>query len=185
MEVCPAPAKAPGVDRAVAIPYPLLDRSAWRLPDRAAPHRDGLISGLQRKLAHRIRHSRRHRLMRRRIAEPWRSNARARKSLAHVLTAHLARTFVRVAIEEMRIPDMTWSATWAMKELGRNVAAKAGLSWVILNVGWCRLKLLLDYRKGGDVNGASGLLQDPLPGFSCRPAEWHLRSGRQRQSPQP
>jgi len=141
----PVPAKAVGVDRGVAIPFALSDGSVWHLPETVA-RRERLISRLQRKLARRTRGSQRYRLLRRRIAKLRGSNARARKHLAHVLTTHLARTFGLVAIEDLRILNMTRSAAGTIEEPGRNVAAKSGLNRATLNVGWYQFELLLSYK---------------------------------------
>ena len=62
------------------------------------------------------------------------------------LTTHLARTFGLVAIEELRILNMTRSAAGTVEEPGRNVAAKAGLNRAILNVGWYQFELFLSYK---------------------------------------
>ncbi|MDP2086248.1 MAG: transposase [Gemmobacter sp.] len=145
VEARPVPARATGVDRGVAIPFALADGSVWHLPETVA-RRERLISRLQRKLARRTRGSQRYRLLRSRIARLRGQNARARKHLAHVLTTHLARTFGLVAIEDLRILNMTRSAAGTVEDPGRNVAAKSGLNRAILNVGWYQFELLLSYK---------------------------------------
>lgn len=63
-----------------------------------------------------------------------------------MLSRRLVRGHGLVAIEDLKIRNMTASARGTVEEPGRNVAQKAGLNRSILNVGWHALERMLAYK---------------------------------------
>jgi len=56
------------------------------------------------------------------------------------------RDFDLIAIEDLRVTNMTRSAAGTVACPGQNVAAKAGLNRVILDAGWAQLRRQLSYK---------------------------------------
>lgn len=141
----PLPNEAVGIDRGVAVPYALSTGEMVSLPATMA-RRERAIRRAQKDMARRKRGSRRHARARARAARLMARNARVRAHFAHVLTRSLSRRFGMIAIEDLKIGNMTASASGTVEAPGRNVAQKAGLNRAILNVGWHALERLLGYK---------------------------------------
>ncbi|WP_166462014.1 RNA-guided endonuclease InsQ/TnpB family protein [Paracoccus alkanivorans] len=141
----PVPEACIGVDRGVAVPYALSTGQLEHLPG-SVEKRDATIRRAQKQLSRRRRGSQRHAKARRRLARLKARDARARAHTAHVLARRLANEHGMVAIEDLRIRNMTRSARGTMEEPGKNVAQKAGLNRAILNVGWFGFERMLAYK---------------------------------------
>jgi putative transposase len=63
----------------------------------------------------------------------------------------LARRFDVIAVEDLKIGNMTRSAKGTVAEPGRNVRQKAGLNRGILASGWGRLVVRLEHKAPGRV----------------------------------
>ncbi|WP_328380577.1 transposase (plasmid) [Streptomyces sp. NBC_00440] len=66
--------------------------------------------------------------------------AQRRASTQHLLTKQLVTQFAHVAVEDLRVKNMTRSARGTQDSPGRNVAAKAGLNRAILDVGFGEIR---------------------------------------------
>lgn len=141
----PLPEEACAVDRGVAVPYALSTGEMIHLPD-TLKRRERAIRRAQKDVSRRKRGSKRYAKARRRLARLKARDARARTHVAHVLSRRLVRSFGLVAIEDLRIRNMTASARGTIEEPGRGVAQKSGLNRSILNVGWYALERMLAYK---------------------------------------
>lgn len=159
----PAPNAAIGVDRGVAIPFALSTGEMVHLPKTMA-RREATMRRAQKTLSRRKRGSRRHAKAQRRLARLKASNARARMDLAHRLTRRLACEAGLVAIEDLKIGNMTASARGTIEEPGRNVRQKAGLNRAILNVGWHAFERLLAYK----LEESGGVLTKVRPHYTSQ-----------------
>lgn len=72
--------------------------------------------------------------------------AARRASAQHLLTKRLVTQFEHVAIEDLRVKNMTRSAKGSLEAPGRNVRAKAGLNRAILDVGFGEIRRQLEYK---------------------------------------
>ncbi|WP_431909778.1 RNA-guided endonuclease InsQ/TnpB family protein [Nonomuraea jabiensis] len=140
----PAPIPAPGtgeavgVDRGVVVSAALstgqlLTAPGLREADKARLRR------LQRKLARARRGSARRTRVRRAIATLQARARDRRKDWVEKTSTDLARRFDVVAVEDLKIRNMTRSAKGTLRMPGRNVAQKAGLNRSILASGWGQL----------------------------------------------
>ena len=141
----PVPPQAIGIDRGVAIPFAMSNGDVERLPGSIA-RRDGAIRRAARKLSRKDRGSRRYARARSRLARLRARNAAARRHLAHVLSRRLVLDHGLIAIEDLRIRNMTKSARGTPEAPGSNVAQKAGLNRAILNIGWHQFETMLAYK---------------------------------------
>jgi putative transposase len=142
-----------GIDRGVANTLALSTGEQMSLPDSLAR------LGKRKRRADKVR-SRRKRGSKRyakackRAAAISAKMARIRKDWNHKASLSIAQRFGAVAIEALRISNMTASAKGDTANHGKNVAQKAGLNRSILNQGWFQFETLLAYKleeRGGDL----------------------------------
>lgn len=141
----PTPAAAVGVDRGIAVPYALSTGEMIALPASMA-RRQAAVRRAQKALSRCRRGSNRYVKMRRRMAGLRSRDARARAHVAHVVSRRLVESFGLIAIEDLKIRNMTASAAGTIDAPGSRVAQKAGLNRAILNVGWHALERMLAYK---------------------------------------
>lgn len=159
----PVPTAAIGVDRGVAIPFALSTGEMVHLPETMA-RREDAIRRAQKALSRRTRGSRRYAKAQRRLARLRASNARSRLDVSHRLTRRLAREAGLVAIEDLKIRNMTASACGTLEDPGRQVRQKAGLNRAILNVGWHAFERLLAYK----MEECGGVLTKVSPHYTSQ-----------------
>jgi putative transposase len=144
---------AVGIDRGVATTLALSTGEMVSVPaslDRieAAKRR------AQRVLSRRRRGSRRYARQRRRIARLQGRAGRIRRDFHHRAALDIAQRFGIAVLEDLRIQNMTASASGTVDDPGRMVRQKAGLNRSILNQGWGAFDLILTYKmeeRGGRV----------------------------------
>jgi putative transposase len=149
-EVAPNGLPPVGVDRGVAVAVATSDGEMF---DRefATPGEQRRLRRLQQRLSRSLRvHGRNRRSKRRDTirAELGRLNARIRARRTD-FAAHTANRLVRahglVAVEELRVKNMTRSAGGTVEQPGKNVRQKAGLNRAILGKGWGGFLLKLEH----------------------------------------
>jgi putative transposase len=109
---------------------------------------------LQRAVARGSRGSNRNRAVKLKVARIAARIARIRRYWQHETSNTLAERFSVVAVEDLRIRNMTASSKGSVEEPGRNVRQKAGLNRSILERGWADLIRLTAYKveeRGGLV----------------------------------
>lgn len=100
----------------------------------------------QRVLARRKRGSKRYARQRARVAKLHARTGRIRRDWLHKASTSIAERFGAVALEKLRVANMTASARGTTAEPGRNVRQKAGLNRAILSQGWTIFATMLDYK---------------------------------------
>ena len=103
------------------------------------------ITALQQAVSREKRGSERRKKAVRRLARARAKQARKRLDFLHKATSQLAQNHALVAMEELRINNMTRSAKGTVEQPGRNVAQKAGLNREILDTAPAQLMQLLRY----------------------------------------
>ncbi|XVQ83070.1 RNA-guided endonuclease InsQ/TnpB family protein [Microbispora siamensis] len=96
----------------------------------------GRLAAAQRALARKKRGSRRRREAVARVAALHAKVRRQRVDYAHKQALALVRGYDVIVHEDLRIANMTRSASGTIEAPGRNVAAKSGLNGSILDAGW-------------------------------------------------
>jgi putative transposase len=130
-----------GVDRGVAVAVATSDGD---LHNRtfASPGETARLKRLQQRLSRSLRTHGRNRRSKRRDAvraQLGRLNARIRSrraDFAAQTAVRLVRDYGLVAVEDLRVKNMTASAKGSVAAPGRNVRQKAGLNRAILSKGW-------------------------------------------------
>jgi transposase len=146
----PATGEVVGIDRGVAVSAALSTGELLRVP-RLSPRRRRRLLLLQRKLARAERGSNQRARIKLGIARLRAREADARKDWCEKLSTDLARRFDLIRVEDLRIAEMTRSASGTIEAPGRNVAAKAGLNRGILASGWGLLVRRLEDKAVGRV----------------------------------
>jgi putative transposase len=101
------------------------------------------IADLERRKARAKRGSGNRRRIRRQLAREWRRVRNQRLDFHHKTARMLVDTCDVVALEALRVADMTRSATGTVNSPGHNVAQKAGLNRSILDAGWGQFTAIL------------------------------------------
>ncbi|WP_226899636.1 RNA-guided endonuclease InsQ/TnpB family protein [Nonomuraea phyllanthi] len=127
--------RAAGVDLGVASLVTTSDGVQLANPRHLAASADRLAAA-QQALAHKERGSRRRRKALVRVAALHAKVRRRRLDGAHKAALALVRDYDVIVHEDLRIANMTRSASGTVDQPGRNVAAKAGLNRSILDAGW-------------------------------------------------
>jgi putative transposase len=141
----PGTGEVVGIDRGVAVTLALSDGSLYQAP---AP-RD--IRLLARKLSRARRGSNRRLRAKLALAKAKAYNADTLKDWAHKTSTGIARNYDVIRIEDLKIANMTLSASGTTEAPGRNVRAKAGLNRSVLQQGWGMFAQFLEYKAPGRV----------------------------------
>ncbi|GAA4493894.1 hypothetical protein GCM10023191_032130 [Actinoallomurus oryzae] len=94
------------------------------------------LAAAQRGLARKKRGSKRRRKAVARVAALHARVGRQRLDSAHKAALALVRAYDLIVHEDLRVANMTRSASGTVEQPGRNVAAKSGLNRSILDAGW-------------------------------------------------
>ncbi|WP_433376869.1 RNA-guided endonuclease InsQ/TnpB family protein [Streptosporangium sp. CA-115845] len=143
-ETLPATGAVVGIDMGVASLVTTSDGEHLDNPRHLAASADRLAAA-QQDLARTQRGSKRRRKAVARVAALHAKVRRRRLDGAHKAALHLVRDYDVIAHEDLRITNMTRSASGTVEAPGRNVAAKSGLNRSILDAGWgVFLRILAD-----------------------------------------
>jgi putative transposase len=136
------PGSAVGVDRGVVVAIATSDGALKDREFTTAGERQRAVR-LQRKLSRAAKHSHSRAKTRAALVQ-IRGRERRRRQDFCVQSAHrLAQENALVALEALKITQMTKSAKGTVEAPGRNVRAKAGLNRAILSKGWHQFNLAL------------------------------------------
>lgn len=126
-----------------------------RVPNvRPMSRREREIRVSRRALARCKRGSKRRRKVKAALARKLRKVANVRSTHLHQVSARLTGEHPLIVMEDLRIANMTRSASGTVEEPGKNVAQKRGLNRSILDAGWGRLTGMIAYkaeRAGGEL----------------------------------
>ena len=152
----PDPVPAPGnsevvgIDRGVVVSAALSTGEMLHVPGLTTWERRRMRR-LERKLARAKRGSNRRGRVRLAIAGLRAREADRRKDWAEKASTDIARRFDVIRVEDLKIGNMTRSASGTRESPGRNARAKAGLNGGILRSGWGLLVRRLEDKAPGRV----------------------------------
>ena len=104
------------------------------------------LARAQRSLARKVKFSANWRKQKTRIAVLHERIADARGDFLHKLSTDVCKNHALIAIEDLRVSNMSRSAKGTIEAPGRNVRAKAGLNKSILDQGWGEFRRQLEYK---------------------------------------
>ncbi|MBG0825261.1 transposase [Planomonospora sp. ID91781] len=141
----PATGAAAGIDLGVASLVTTSDDEHLANPRHLAATADRLADA-QRDLARKKRGSKRRRKAVARVAALHAMVRRQRLDHAHKAALALVAAYDVIVHEDLRIANMTRSASGTIERPGRNVTAKSGLNRSILDAGWGVFLTVLAYK---------------------------------------
>jgi putative transposase len=72
--------------------------------------------------------------------------ARIRKDFLHKTSCELSKNHGAIVMEDLRVKNMSKSASGSKDNPGRNVAQKSGLNRAILRQGWGSFRIMMEYK---------------------------------------
>ncbi|MGH3860322.1 RNA-guided endonuclease InsQ/TnpB family protein [Actinokineospora sp.] len=139
-----------GVDRGVVVSAALSTGELLNAPTLRGTEKARLLR-LQRKLARAQRGSNRRGKVKTAIAKLKTRETDRRRDWVEKTSTQLAREFDLIAVEDLKITNMTRSAKGSRTAPGRGVRQKAGLNRGILANGWGQLVARLEQKAPGRV----------------------------------
>ena len=136
---------AVGIDMGVARFATLSDGSCIK-PLHSFRKHEKKLAKLQRKLAKRVKFSANWQKLKARIQRLHRKIANVRNDFLHKATTSISKNHALVVIEDLKVQNMSRSASGTLDHPGKNVRVKAGLNKSILDQGWFEFRRQLAYK---------------------------------------
>ena len=136
---------AVGIDMGVARFATLSDGSSVR-PLHSFRKHEKKLATLQRKLSKRTKFSANWQKLKKRLQRLHRKIANIRNDFLHKLTTTISKNHALVVIEDLKVRNMSRSASGTVEAPGKNVRAKSGLNKSILDQGWFEFRRQLAYK---------------------------------------
>jgi putative transposase len=137
--------KATALDYGVEQPLTEPNGNIIALP-RVSPAERKKLAKLQRKLARTKKGSNGRKAAKSKVRCLTSKFARRREDGAHKATTDLVKSHDMIAIEALKMKNMTASAAGTVEAPGTNVRAKAGLNRSLLDINFGRIRQFLDYK---------------------------------------
>lgn len=112
------------------------------------------LATFQRQLSRKVKFSANWQKQKRKIQRLHSHIANIRKDYLHKATTKISKNHAMIAIEDLKVSNMSKSAKGTAEQHGRNVKAKSGLNRAILDQGWHEMRRQLEYKqlwRGGQV----------------------------------
>lgn len=162
-EVHQCPDTAVGLD--VGVGHLVTTSDGEHIPNyRPRSRREQELRIAQRALARCRRGSKRRRKVRAHLARVQRRIASARNTYLHVVSAKLAGRYALIAVEKLKVRNMTGSARGTADNPGTNVRQKAGLNRALLDAAPAKLISFVDYK----AERAGGAMEKYNAAFSSQ-----------------
>lgn len=117
------------------------------------------LSKLQQRLSKKQKGSNNFRSLKKRINKLHTKISNIRQDYLHQVSTDISKNHALVVLEDLKVVNMSKSASGTLEKPGKMVAAKSGLNRSILDQGWHSFKSMLRYKQehlGGEL-----LLVDP------------------------
>ena len=134
-----------GIDMGVARFATLSDGSSIR-PLHSFRKYEKKLAKLQRKLAKRVKFSAHWQKLKGKIQRLQRKIANVRNDFLHKTTTMISKNHALVVIEDLKVRNMSRSASGTVEAPGKCVRAKSGLNKSILDQGWFEFRRQLAYK---------------------------------------
>ena len=112
------------------------------------------LAAMQRKLAKLTKFSANWQKLKAKIQRLHRKIANVRNDFLHKTSTKISKSHAVVVLEDLKVRNMSRSASGTTENPGRNVHAKSGLNKSILDQGWFEFRRQLDYKlrwRGGKL----------------------------------
>ena len=105
------------------------------------------LAKLQRQLSKKVLFSQNWKKQNRKIQKLHHHIANIRHDYLHKITTSISKNHAMIACEDLKVANMSKSASGSMDNKGRNVKAKSGLNKSILDQGWGMMVDMLEYKQ--------------------------------------
>ena len=139
------------------------------------------LAALQRQLSRKVLFSQNWKKHNRKIQKLHHHIANIRHDYLHKITTTISKNHAMIACEDLKVANMSKSASGSMENKGRNVKAKSGLNKSILDQGWGMMIDMLEYKQ----QWRGGLLIKVNPRFTsqtCFDCKHIAKENRQTQA---
>ena len=112
------------------------------------------LARLQREMSRKVRFSNNWKKTKRKVQNLHSDIANIRRDYLHKVSTTISKNHAMIVIEDLKVANMSKSASGTVSQHGRNVRAKSGLNRSILDQGWYELRRQLEYKQrwcGGHV----------------------------------
>jgi putative transposase len=134
-----------GIDMGIAKNMTLSNGVVYAGVSSFASHRDKLAKE-QRKLSRKVRGSANWKKQKHKVARVHKRIADIRYDYQQKATTEISKTHAMVAVENLKVANMSRSAKGTAEKPGKHVRQKAGLNRSILDQGWGELRRQLAYK---------------------------------------
>ncbi|MGO3082734.1 MAG: RNA-guided endonuclease InsQ/TnpB family protein [Psychrobacter celer] len=139
------------------------------------------LAKLQRQLNRKVLFSQNWKKQNRKIQKLHHHIANIRHDYLHKITTSISKSHAMIACEDLKVANMSKSASGSMENKGRHVKAKSGLNKSILDQGWGMMVDMLEYKQ----QWRGGLLMKVNPQYTsqtCSECKHIAVDNRQTQS---
>ena len=139
------------------------------------------LAALQRQLSRKVLFSQNWKKQNSKIQKLHHHIANIRHDYLHKITTTISKNHAMIACEDLKVANMSKSASGSMENKGRNVKAKSGLNKSILDQGWGMMIDMLEYKQ----QWRGGLLIKVNPRFTsqtCFDCKHIAKENRQTQA---
>ena len=105
------------------------------------------LAKLQRKLRKKVKFSENWKKLNTTINKLHHHIANIRHDYLHKVTTTLSKNHAMIVVEDLKVANMSKSASGTIEKKGKNVKAKSGLNKAILDQGWSMLVDILEYKQ--------------------------------------
>ncbi|WP_372815751.1 RNA-guided endonuclease InsQ/TnpB family protein [Psychrobacter sp.] len=139
------------------------------------------IARLQRQLNRKVLFSNNWKKQNRKIQKLHHHIANIRHDYLHKITTDISKNHAMIVCEDLKVANMSKSASGTLENKGRNVRAKSGLNKSILDQGWGMTLTMLEYKQ----QWQGGLLIQVNPRFTsqtCFECKYVAKENRRTQA---
>ena len=139
------------------------------------------LAALQRQLSRKVLFSQNWKKQKNKIQKLHHHIANIRHDYLHKITTTISKNHAMIACEDLKVANMSKSASGSATQHGRNVKAKSGLNKFILDQGWGMMIDMLEYKQ----HWTGGLLVKVNPQYTsqtCFECKHITKENRQTQA---
>jgi putative transposase len=131
------------------------------------------LAKAQRKMSRKVKFSSNWKRAKLRVQKIQNQIANVRNDFLHKTSHSISKNHALLCVEDLRISNMSRSASGTLEDPGRNVSAKSGLNKAILDQGWGEFGRQLDYKSAWEggwlvaVPPANTSRECPVCGHTC------------------
>ena len=143
----PAASTAIGIDMGITR-FATFSDGKFIAPLNSFKKHEQRLARYQRRMSRKVKFSNNWNKAKRRVQNTHTRISNARRDYLHKTSTTISQNHAFVCIEDLRVRNMSKSATGDTEKPGKNVRAKSGLNKAILDQGWFEFRRQLEYKLG-------------------------------------